>query len=98
TPRLGERLFGELVGQTALKLDWRARPAGGETLEAFVARTKSTAADALAGSDVPCIVAHGGNLRVITAALGVAFLDEYAPNALPLRFDRTDAGWAVTVL
>ena len=25
TPRLGERLFGELVGQSALKLDWRAR-------------------------------------------------------------------------
>ena len=98
TPRLGERLFGELVGQSALELDWRARPAGGETLEAFVARTKAAAADALDGSDVPCLVAHGGNLRVIAAALGVAFLDEYAPNALPLRFDLTDAGWAVTVL
>ena len=65
TPRLGERLFGELVGQSALKLDWRARPAGGETLEAFVARTKSAAADALDGDGVPCLVAHGGNLRVI---------------------------------
>ncbi len=98
TPRLGERLFGELVGQTALELDWRARPAGGETLEAFVARTKAAAADALTGADVPCIVAHGGNLRVIAAALGVGFRDEFAPNALPLRFDRTGAGWAVTVL
>lgn len=98
TPRLGERLFGELVGQTALELDWRARPAGGETLEAFVARTKAAAADALSGGDVPCIVAHGGNLRVIAAALGVGFRDEFAPNALPLRFDRTGAGWAVTVL
>ena len=98
TPRLGERLFGELVGQTALELDWRARPAGGETLEAFVSRTKSAAADALNGGGVPCLVAHGGNLRVIAAALGVEFLNEYAPNALPLRFDRTDAGWAVTVL
>ncbi len=98
TPRLGERLFGELVGQSALALDWRARPAGGETLEAFVARTKSAAADALSGGGVPCIVAHGGNLRVIMAALGIAFRDEFAPNALPLRFDRTDAGWTVTVL
>lgn len=98
TPRLGERLFGELVGQSALALDWRARPAGGETLEAFVARTKAAAADTLDGGGVPCIVAHGGNLRVIAAALGVAFRDEFAPNALPLRFDCTDAGWAVTVL
>ena len=98
TPRLGERLFGELVGQSALKLDWRARPAGGDTLEAFVARTKAAAADALDAADVPCIVAHGGNLRVIAAALGVDFRDEYAPNAQPLRFDRWDAGWAVTIL
>jgi len=98
TPRLGERLFGELVGQSALDLDWRARPAGGETLPAFVARTKSAAAAALRGADTPCIVAHGGNLRVIVAALGVAFRDEFAPNALPLRFDRSDAGWSVTVL
>ena len=98
TPRLGERLFGELVGQSALELDWRARPAGGETLEAFVARTKAAAADALSGGGIPCIVAHGGNLRVIAAVLGVGFRDEFAPNALPLRFDRSDAGWAVTVL
>ena len=98
TPRLGERLFGELVGQSALALDWRARPAGGETLEAFVTRTKSATAEALSGGGVPCIVAHGGNLRVIAAALGVAFRDEFAPNALPLRFDRTEAGWAATIL
>ena len=98
TPRLGERLFGELVGQSALQLDWRAQPAGGETLPAFVARTKSAAAAALQGAGIPCIVAHGGNLRVIMAALGVAFRDELAPNALPLRFDRTAAGWTVTVL
>ena len=98
TPRFGERLFGELVGQSALELDWRAQPAGGETLEAFVARTKSAAFAALQGADIPCIVAHGGNLRVITAALGVAFRDEFAPNAQPLRFDRSDAGWTVTVL
>ncbi len=98
TPRLGERLFGELVGQSALELDWRAQPAGGETLPAFVARTKSVAAAALQGADIPCIVAHGGNLRVIVAALGVEFRDEFAPNALPLRFDRTNAGWTVTVL
>ena len=98
TPRLGERLFGELVGQSALELDWRARPAGGETLEAFVARTRAAVEDALAGGGVPCIVAHGGNLRVIAAALGVEFRDEFAPNALPLRFDRANADWAVTVL
>ena len=98
TPRLGERLFGELVGQSALALDWRARPAGGETLEAFVARTRAAAADALRGADIPCLVAHGGNLRVLMAALGAEFRDEFAPNALPLRFDRTDAGWTVTVL
>ena len=98
TPRLGERLFGELVGQSALKLDWRAQPAGGETLPAFVARTKSAAAAALRGADVPCIVAHGGNLRVLMAALGADFCDELAPNAVPIRFDRTDAGWTVTVL
>ncbi len=98
TPRLGERLFGELVGQSAVGLDWRVQPAGGETLGAFVARTKSAVADALSGSGIPCIVAHGGNLRVIAAALGVLFRDEFAPNALPLRFDMTDAGWTATVL
>ena len=97
-PRLGERLFGELVGQSALALDWRARPAGGETLPAFVARTKSAAAAVLQGSDIPCIVAHGGNLRVILAGLGAEFRAEFAPNAVPLRFDWLDAGWTVTIL
>ncbi len=98
TPGLGERLFGELVGRSALELDWRAQPAGGETLPAFVARTKSAVADALQGVDIPCIVAHGGNLRVLMAALGADFRDELAPNALPIRFDRSDTGWTVTAL
>ncbi len=97
TPRLGERLFGELVGQSALELDWRARPAGGETLPEFVARTKAAAAAAL-GRGAPCLVAHGGNLRVLMSALGVAFSEDHAANALPLRFDLRETGWEVTIL
>ena len=48
--------------------------------------------------ELPCIVAHGGNLRVLMAALGADFRDELAPNALPIRFDRSDTGWTVTAL
>ena len=99
TPRLGERLFGELVGQTALELDWRARPAGGETLEAFVARTKAAAADALSRA---AMFPASSRMAAICASSRPRSASgsgtSSRPMRLPLRFDRTDAGWAVTVL
>ena len=98
TPALGERLFGELVGRSALELDWRSRPAGGETLEGFVRRARDGLTAALRGGGVTCIVSHGGNLRVIMAGFGLALDEALAANAAPIRFDRTAEGWRAAIL
>ena len=98
TPGLGERLFGELAGRSALELDWRARPAGGETLEGFIRRARAGLEAALRGGGLACIVSHGGNLRVVTAGFGLALDDAMAANAVPIRFDRTPGGWRATIL
>lgn len=97
-PNLAERLFGELVGTSAEYLDWTASPAGGETLDQFVARTRQGFAEAVAVGGVPAIVAHGGNLRVIAAGLGVELPLGSVGNAQPLRFERRADAWTLTML
>lgn len=97
-PRLGERHFGELIGTSNVDLDWTCRPAGGETMEYFIARTRAGLADALVAGETPLVVAHGGTLRVLAAAVGLSLPDEATNNATPLLFRRDGARWAVALV
>jgi len=93
---LKERLFGELMGTSSVELDWCCEPKGGETLPEFVARTKACLNESLLGPGVPVVVAHGGVLRVLTAALGLPVGDDHITNATPLRFARDGGAWHMT--
>ena len=99
---LRERHFGALIGTSSVNLDWACVPDGGETLEEFVQRTCSGVAEALATAPHTApvlLVAHGGNLLVLAAWLGVALPPGALGNAQPLHFTPTDKGrWHITPL
>ena len=99
---LRERHFGALIGTSSVNLDWACVPDGGETLEEFVQRTCSGVAEALATAPHTApvlLVAHGGNLLVLAAWLGVALPPGALGNAQPLHFTPTDEGrWHITPL
>lgn len=95
---LRERHFGDLIGSSSVGLDWDCAPANGETLAQFVARKRAGLAFALARPAPVLVVAHGGSLLVLSAALGVAFDQALHGNAHPLRFERNGAGWRAMAL
>ena len=95
---LRERNFGELVGTSSRELDWTCDPAGGESLETFVTRTRAGLIEAWAHPATALIVAHGGIFYVLAGLLGVVINSSFYGNALPLRFERAAAGWRVTPL
>lgn len=95
---LRERHFGALIGTSSADIDWDCAPEGGETLDQFVARTLAALAEAVAHPAPVVVVAHGGTLHVLAAALGLALDASLLANATPLRLDRHGAGWAVTRL
>ena len=98
-PDLHERFFGDLIGTSSINLDWAADAPGGETLREFIDRTKRGLEDALrVPGDPPLIVAHGGTLRVVVAALGAAVDEAARENATPLEFKREADGWRLTLL
>lgn len=81
-PRLIEIGQGEWEGRTHAELErddaeryaaWRAlpdaRPPGAEDLDAVTRRARSAVAEAVAADGVPCVVTHGGILRVLAGAL-----------------------------
>ena len=95
---LRERHFGALIGTSSVNLDWDCAPAGGETLGEFVQRTCTGVAEALAHPAPVLLVAHGGNLLVLAAWLGVALPPEALGNAQPLHFTHTGGRWHITPL
>lgn len=95
-PELRERFFGDLLGTPWTVIDWAAHPPGGETLDEFIRRTKRGLERALGvPGEPPLLVAHGGTLRVLVAALGAAVEEEARQNATPLEFRRESDGWRV---
>ena len=44
------------------------------------------------------MVAHGGNLYVLTYCLGVELTQPMIQNATPVEFIRTQTGWTANVL
>ena len=65
--------LGDLLGTSWAVIDWAAHPPGGESLDEFIQRTKRGLEQALGvPGEPPLLVAHGGTLRVLVAALGAA--------------------------
>ena len=89
--RLRERAFGALQGQRGIEAAWLSTEPTVETNEAFVARTLEGVRAAADPETVIC--AHGGNLRVIAAALGLSLDASCYANAHPLRFSRSRREW-----
>ena len=97
-PNLAERLFGELMGTRSADLDWTKSPRGGESMRQFIDRTRIGFLQAMSWPGEKAIVAHGGNLRVIAAGLGVALTDTAVGNAHPILFERFGGAWRMTEL
>jgi len=97
-PNLAERLFGELMGTRSAELDWTKSPRGGESMAEFIHRTRTGFMQAIAWPGEKAIVAHGGNLRVIAAGLGVPLTETSVSNAHPLLFERVGGAWRMTEL
>jgi len=101
-PELRERFFGSLIGTSSTKLDWLYDPPEGETFQEFIDRTKRGVTQILCApekhDDPPLIVAHGGTLRVIVAALGAEVDEPARQNATPLSVIREGGRWHVTLL
>lgn len=96
---LRERFFGDFIGTSSVDLDWAAHPPNGESLEEFVERTKAGLAEILgAPGEPPLIVAHGGTLRVLVAAIGATVEEEARQNATPLSIERRDDGWNISLI
>ncbi|WP_076997644.1 histidine phosphatase family protein [Variovorax sp. KK3] len=95
---LRERNFGALIGTSSADLDWACEPEGGETLPQFVARKRAALAAALEHPAPVLIVAHGGSLHVLAAALHVPSDAAVLGNAQPLRFERDGGAWSVKPL
>ena len=97
-PRLRERWFGDLIGQSSQDLDWRHEPPNGECLRDFVARTQEAFGDALASDAATLLVAHGGPLYVLVFSLGAELLEQHIANATPLLFEyeAQAGGWRIS--
>ncbi len=90
---LRERNFSALIGTSSVHIDWAGAPAGGETLELFITRTRAALQTALAQRAAVLVVAHGGTLYTLAALLGVSINATLLGNAQPVRFDRSEGRW-----
>ena len=95
---LRERNFGALIGTSSVHIDWACVPEGGETLAAFIDRSRIAIDHALSHPAPVLMVAHGGTLYVLAALLGVAVDMRVLGNAQPLRFERSGTTWRLQPL
>lgn len=98
TPELREKSFGDWVGQSSAELDWDTPPPNGETLAAFIVRTRMGLQNALSGSKARLVVAHGGTLYVLAGGLGISVTAALLTNATPLLFERRNGAWHAEIL
>ncbi len=85
---LRERNFGVLNGTSSVNIDWAYSPQSGETMEAFVTRTRLGLGFALTHAAPTLVVAHGGTLYVLMALLKLELSLHLIGNAQPLLFQR----------
>jgi probable phosphoglycerate mutase len=72
-------------------------PSGGESPEAFRARTLA-GLQQIRASRLPLIVAHSGTFRVLSDWLRIPPRSAPVENCVPLRFAPHGDGWCVTPL
>jgi probable phosphoglycerate mutase len=90
-PELAERNWGELEGRPRELRQRGVTPPGGESLEAFRARTLR-GLQQIAPSRLPLIVAHSGTFRVLSDWLGLPPQTAPVANSLPLRLSPLPGG------
>jgi broad specificity phosphatase PhoE len=96
---LAERNWGALEGQPQALRGPGGTPAGAETVDQFISRTRAALAQ-IHASGTPLIVAHSGTFRVLCRLLA---LDAGEPisNCHPVRFtppQRAGAAWSMELL
>jgi probable phosphoglycerate mutase len=89
-PELAERNWGELEGRPRELRVRGMTPPGGESLEAFRARTLDGLARVTPGR-LPLIVAHSGTFRVLCEWLDIPQQAAPVANSQPLRLRRDSA-------
>ena len=90
-----------MTSPLSVNIDWACNPDRGETLEAFVSRTRLGLSFALTHREPTLVVAHGGTLYVLLALLKLELSLQLLGNAQPLLFQRRDGdvgAWTVTQL
>ncbi|MCC7083266.1 MAG: histidine phosphatase family protein [Burkholderiales bacterium] len=95
--QLAERDWGELEGKARELRVAGAAPPGGETIEAFRARTLAGLRE-IRTSRLPLIVAHSGTFRVLSERLQIPPRIAPVANCVPLYFTPHAHGWRVTPL
>ena len=96
-PQLAERNWGELEGTPRDQRIPGTTPPGGESLEAFRARTLA-GFEQIRGSRLPLIVAHSGTCRVLCDWLRTAPRSSPLANCMPLLLSPEAGGWGVVPL
>lgn len=91
-----ERRFGAGMGNPNHDLDWAKHIPGGESMQAFIDRTRLGLQEICDKGGVPAVVAHGGNLRVIAAGLDTDLPEGAVANATPLKFERSGGRWTLS--
>ncbi|MPZ45723.1 MAG: histidine phosphatase family protein [Betaproteobacteria bacterium] len=96
-PQLAERNWGELEGKPRELRIAGVTPSGGESIEAFRARTLA-GLQQIRASGLPLIVAHSGTFRILSEWLQIPPRSAALANCMPLGFAPHAGGWRVTPL
>ena len=97
---LAERNWGVLEAQPQSSRGPGETPAGAETVDQFVSRTRAALAE-IDATRTPLIVAHSGTFRVLCRLLALDAGGEAITNCHPVRFvppQREGAGWSKQLL
>jgi broad specificity phosphatase PhoE len=97
---LAERNWGVLEAKPQALRGSGETPAGAETVDQFVSRTRAALAK-IDASSTPLVVAHSGTYRVLCRLLVLDAGGEAIANCHPVRFtppEREGAGWSLEIL
>lgn len=99
-PGLGERNWGEFEGRPQALRVPGAKPAGAETSEQFINRTRAALAQVEARGR-PLIVAHSGTFRVLCRLFSLEDTVDPIANCCPVRFTppaQPGRAWSICII
>lgn len=99
-PGLAERNWGALEGKPRRLRARGAAPAGAETADEFLARTRA-ALSVINAPGTPLLVAHSGTFRVLCRLLALEAAAEPVANCRPIRFSPPTGegvGWTLELV